>query len=155
MPASPRVVGYLNQALGHELSAFAHYLTQACLCDLWGLPEAAAGLRREADEECEHAQRLIGRLLRMGLTPQATRLAPARPGRDCGEMLRSSYALETAAVRLYVEAEAACVRLRDPETASLFAALKRDEERHLATLERLLVAPLPRGFEDGRANGPE
>jgi bacterioferritin len=142
MLANPRVVGYLNQALGHELSAVQHYLTQACLCDLWGLPEAAAGLRREADEECEHAQRIIGRLLLLGLTPHATQLAPARPGRDRGEMLRSSHAMETAAVRLYAEAEATCVRLRDVETAQLFAALRRDEERHLAALNRILAAPL-------------
>lgn len=143
MLANPRVVGYLKQALGHELSAVQHYLTQACLCDLWGLPEEAAELRREANEECEHAQRIIARLLLLGLTPQATQLAPARPGRDRGEMLRCSHALETAAVRLYAEGEAACVRLRDPETAQLFAALRRDEERHLATLDRILVAPLP------------
>lgn len=143
MLANQRVVGYLNQALGHELSAVQHYLTQACLCDLWGLPEAAAGLRREADEEREHVERIIGRLLLLGLTPQATQVAPARPGRDRGEMLRSSHALETAAVRLYAEAEMACVRLRDPATAQLFADLRRDEERHLATLNRILTAPLP------------
>jgi len=143
MLVNPRVVGYLNQALGHELSAVQHYLTQACLCDLWGLPEAAAGLRREADEEREHVERIIGRLLLLGLTPQATQLAPARPGRDRGEMLRSSHALETAAVRLYADAEAACVRLRDDATAHLFADLRRDEERHLETLNRILAAPLP------------
>ena len=110
---------------------------------LWGLPEAAAGLRREADEEREHVERIIGRLLLLGLTPQATQVAPARPGRDRGEMLRSSHALETAAVRLYADAEAACVRLRDVATAQLFADLRRDEERHLATLNRILAAPLP------------
>ena len=143
MLANPRVVGYLNQALGHELSAVQHYLTQACLCDLWGMPEAAAGLRREADEERDHVERIIERLLLLGLTPQATQLAPARPGRDRAEMLRSSHALETAAVRLYADAEAACVRLRDVTTAQLFADLRRDEERHLATLNRMLAAPLP------------
>jgi bacterioferritin len=142
MLANPRVVGYLNQALGHELSAVQHYLTQACLCDLWGLTDAAAALRREADEECEHARLIIARLLMLGLTPQATQLAPARPGRDRGEMLRCSHALETTAIRLYAEGEAACVRLRDGETAQLFATLRRDEERHLASLEHRLAAPV-------------
>lgn len=143
MLAHPRVVGYLTQALGHELSAVQHYLTQACLCDLWGLPETAGELRREADEECAHAQLIIGRLLLLGLTPHATQLAPARPGRDLREMLHSSHALETAAVRLYAEGEAACVRLRDAETAQLFAALRRDEEHHLARIEQILAAPPP------------
>lgn len=141
MLVNPRVVGYLNQALGHELSAVQHYLTQACLCDLWGLPEAAAGLRGEAQEESKHAELIIKRLLLLGLTPQATQLDPARPGRDRGEMLRSSHALEAAAVRLYAEGEAVCVRLRDAETAQLFAALRRDEEGHLAALEQRLAAP--------------
>jgi rubrerythrin len=76
---------------------------------------------------------------------------PASP-----RVVGSSHALETAAVRLYAEAEAASVRLRDPETALLFATLRRDEERHLATLERLLAAPPPRGSEAaGPANDPE
>jgi rubrerythrin len=34
------------------------------------------------------------------------------------------------------------VRLRDGETAQLFATLRRDEERHLASLEHRLAAPI-------------
>ena len=139
MVVNPRIAAYLGRALNHEMNAVQQYLTQAKLCELWGLQERADQLRRDAGEELDHAGHLISRMLTLGLLPNSTQLAPARPGRDPYEMLELDRYLEAEAVRLYDEAARYCERNRDPESARLFQELLRDEQEHLACLERLLA----------------
>ncbi|NNJ90420.1 MAG: bacterioferritin, partial [Gammaproteobacteria bacterium] len=54
-----KVLGYLGRALSLELSAVQLYTTQARLVSIWGLDKAADRLRQEAQEETEHAERII------------------------------------------------------------------------------------------------
>ncbi|MHB8252708.1 MAG: ferritin-like domain-containing protein [Acidiferrobacter sp.] len=139
MLANTRVAGYLSQALCHEMSVVQQYLTQAGLCELWGMTEHAAYFRRESGEELKHAGRLIHRMLGFGLVPNATRLAPVRPGRDLREMLVLDRLLEWDAVRLYDEAGRHATRFRDHASSELFGALLADEQAHVGELERMLV----------------
>lgn len=139
MPIDPRVAGFLSQALSHEMSVVQQYLTQASLCDCWGLGERCAYFRREAGEELEHAGQIIRHMLMLGLAPNATRLAPVRPGRDLAEMLALDRQLELEAVRLYDDALRYSQRYRDEASSRLFAALLADEQHHLAELDRLLA----------------
>ncbi|MDD5391008.1 MAG: ferritin-like domain-containing protein [Gallionellaceae bacterium] len=138
MPANPRVSGYLSRALSHEMSVAQQYLTQACLCELWGLPEQAAYFRREAGEEQDHAGKIIRHMLTLGFAPNATRLAAVRPGRDLREMPLLDRQLEVEAVHLYDEALRHAQRFRDPESAGLFAALLADEQSHIREIDRML-----------------
>jgi bacterioferritin len=138
MWANPRLAGYLTQALDHEFSVVQQYLTQACLCELWGEAGLAAYFRKEANEEQGHAARLIGHLLSLGLAPNGTRLKPVRPGRDLREMLLLDRGLELDAVRLYQDALHYARRCRDEVAATLFAELLADEQGHLAELDRML-----------------
>lgn len=140
MSAHPRVAGYLSQALSHEMSVVQQYLTQASLSELWGLGEEAAYFRREAGEELQHAGQIIGHMLGLGLVPNATRLAPVRPGRSLGEMLVMDRQLELDAVLLYDEAQRFCQRFRDEPSGRLFATLLADEQAHLGELDRMLAA---------------
>ncbi len=140
MLVNPRIAAYLGRALSHEMNAVQMYLTQAKLCELWGMQERAEQLRRDAGEELDHAGRLISRMLTLGLLPNGTQLNPARPGRDPHEMLELDWHLEAEAVRLYDEAVRYCERNRDPETAQLFMELMKDEQEHLACLDRLLAS---------------
>lgn len=139
MLPNPRINGYLARALSHELNVVQQYLTQACLCDLWGLRDRADALRRDANEELGHAGLLISRMLTLGVAPNGTQLNPVRPGRDPREMLEMDRQLEAEAVRLYIEAEHYCRRFRDAETAALFGRLLRDEQEHLDCLDRMLA----------------
>ena len=140
MLTNPRVAGFLSQALSHEMSVVQQYLTQANLCDCWGLGEECAYFRHEAGEELEHAGQIIRHMLTLGLAPNATRLAPVRPGRDLAEMLALDRQLELDAVLLYDDALGYCQRYRDEASARLFAALLADEQSHLAELDRMLAA---------------
>ena len=150
MWANPRLAGFLTQALDHELSVVQQYLTQACLCQLWGEEGLAAYFRREANEEQNHAGQLICHLLSLGQAPNGTRLRPVRPGRDLGEMLRIDRELELDAVLLYQDALAYARRCRDDVSAALFAELLADEQHHLAELDRLLSELAEKGGDPAR-----
>ena len=78
----PRTLGYLGRALSLELSAVQQYMTQASLAEAWGLPEAARRLREETVEEMQHAERIIQRMLALGVAPNGSHLRPAGVSRN-------------------------------------------------------------------------
>ncbi|MHB1300658.1 MAG: ferritin-like domain-containing protein [Burkholderiales bacterium] len=134
-----RVTSYLTDALSHEMGIVQQYLAQSRLCALLGLPEEGY-FRREAGEELEHAAQLIEVLLKLGVSPNATRLASVRPGRNLFEMLSIDRQLEMEAIRLYGEAADYCERFGDAAMAGFFHGLMRDEEHHLGELDRMLAS---------------
>ncbi len=134
-----RVTSYLTDALSHEMSIVQQYLVQSRLCALLGLPEEHY-FRREAGEELGHAAQLIEVLLKLGISPNATRLAPARPGRNLFEMLSIDRQLEIEAIRLYGEAGDYCERFGDAAMTGFFLGLMRDEETHLGELDKMLAS---------------
>ncbi|WP_455200396.1 ferritin-like domain-containing protein, partial [Kaarinaea lacus] len=77
-----RVLGYLGRALSLEFSAVQQYSTQARLVAAWGLSEAAASLSKEADEELQHANRIIDRMLELGVAPNSSQLRPVKLADD-------------------------------------------------------------------------
>jgi len=133
----PRLLGYLNRALGHEMAAVQQYMAQSKLCDLWGLAEYCSHFRQDVIEELGHVESLMGALLKLGVTPHATQLPPVRLGRTLEEMIEIDRVLEVEAVRLYEEAAAYCTRVRDFEHHALFAQILRDELQHLDELDKM------------------
>lgn len=138
MLANPRLAGYLTDALTHEMSVVQQYLTQAHLCELWGLGDDAVYFRKEASEELCHAGMIIRHMLTLGLAPNATRLKAVRPGRNLHEMLVLDGELELEAVRLYDEALRQAQRFRDTASSQLFAELLADEQSHFNEIQRML-----------------
>jgi len=139
MPTSldPRTLGWLQRALAHEMRAVQQYLAQSVLARLWGDASLAAELRREADEELEHAERLMAQLILLGVAPHAATLPPARLGRTPAELLAADVALENEAVQLYADALNHARRLRDDACLRLFEDLLADEVRHARELEKM------------------
>ena len=138
MSVDPRTLGWLARALTHEMSAVQQYLAQSVLARLWGDADLAAHLRPEAIEELEHAERLMERLIRMGVAPSAGNLPPARLGRRVDDLLASDRQLEVDAVRLYDQAVAHARRMRDGESAALLEDILREELAHVQELDGLL-----------------
>ncbi|KPJ97141.1 MAG: bacterioferritin, partial [Gammaproteobacteria bacterium SG8_15] len=83
-----KVLGYLGRALSLELSAVQQYTTQARLVATWGLSEAAASLRKEAEEELQHADRIIERMLAIGVAPNASQLRSVKLAADLFALLQ-------------------------------------------------------------------
>ncbi len=139
MYPDPRLSGYLTRALSHELAAVQQYLMQSKLADLWGLAELSARMRADVNEELVHAERLMTRMLMLGIPCNATLLPAVRTGRSVEEMLQIDRNLEIEAIHLYEEAVHYCTRIRDSETQALCADILQDELGHLGELDRMLT----------------
>ena len=137
MALDPRLNAYLTRALGHEMAAVQQYMAQSKLCDLWGMADYCSHFRQDVTEELGHVESLMGALLKLGLTPHATQLPAVRLGRSLEEMIEIDRVLEVEAVRLYEEAAAYCMRVRDFAHHGLFAGILRDELMHLDELGKM------------------
>jgi len=138
MQPDPRLRGHLTRALSHELAAVQQYLMQAKLVGLWGMVEMSAQICKDVQEELIHAERLMERMIVLGIPSNATQLPPARTGRNVEEMWQINRLLEIEAVRLYEEGSQYCARIRDTETQLLFDEILQEEMGHLGELESLL-----------------
>lgn len=137
MAIDPRLLGYLNRALGHEMAAVQQYMAQSRLCDQWGMDDYCAHFRQDVTEELGHVQSLMDALLRLGTAPNAMQLPAVRLGRSLREMIAIDRVLEIEAVRLYEEAAAYCARVRNFEHHNLFKAILGDELTHLEELAKM------------------
>jgi bacterioferritin len=135
MSVDPRTLGWLARALTHEMSAVQQYLAQSVLARLWGDYELSMHLRREAVEELHHAERLMERLIRLGVAPSAGNLPPSRLGRSVDDLLAADRVLEVDAVRLYEEALAHARRMRDADSAILLEGILAEEMAHVREID--------------------
>lgn len=133
--ADQRVLGYLGRGLSLELSAVQLYTTQARLVDTWGLAEVAGKLSAEASEELGHAERIISRMLALGVAPNASQLRPVTLGSDLRALLEHDHAFEEELVKLYSEASSHCARIGDQDNRLFFEALLAEEQAHSVTLK--------------------
>jgi bacterioferritin len=141
MSVDPRAIGWLARALTHEMSAVQQYLAQSVLARLWGDESLAAHLRQEAFEELEHAERLMERLILLGVAPSAGNLKPVRLGRSTEDLLAADRILESDAVRLYSDALTHAERMRDPEGAALLRGILEEELAHVQKIDGMLNTP--------------
>ena len=137
MSVDPRTLGWLSRALSHEMRAVQQYLAQSVLARMWGDEALSSKLRSEAVEELGHAERLMERLIAVGVAPSAGNLPPSRLGRSVDEMLAADRELEVEAVRLYQEAVAHAQRMRDSGSAALLTEILAEEMEHVQEIDSL------------------
>ncbi|MGD8560124.1 MAG: ferritin-like domain-containing protein [Gammaproteobacteria bacterium] len=136
--ADQRVLGYLGRALSLELSAVQLYSTQAQLLGAWGLAEASRRMSEEAQEELGHADRIISRMLALGVAPNASQLRPVKLGSNLLELLLHDYDFEIELVRLYDQASRYCAGIGDHNSHTFFEALLNEERAHAQQLSEWL-----------------
>jgi bacterioferritin len=132
----PRVLGFLGRALSLELSAVQQYMTQAALLEQWGQEEWSDRLRLETVEEMKHAERIVQRMLRLGVAPAASQLLPAETASDLVGLLRHDAVLEELLIHHYGEAVRFCVLIADGESEAFFRELWNEEREHGEELQR-------------------
>ena len=125
----PRVLAFLGRALSLELSAVQQYMFQASLLEAWGDQESADRFRRETVEELQHAERIVQRMLAVGVAPSASQLRPVTHAPDLAGLLQLNTVLEADLIDLYADALRFCVLIGDREDEAFFQNLW-DEERH-------------------------
>lgn len=130
----PRVLGYLGRALSLELSAVQQYMTQASLVGLWGDAAAAERFRHETVEEMQHAEKIVQRMLAVGVAPAASQLRAVTHAPDLIGLLRHNAQLENDLISHYVEATRFCALIGDGTNEAFFRELLNDEQHHGAEL---------------------
>jgi len=136
--ADQRVFGYLGRALSLELSAVQLYSTQARLVAAWGLTEVAERLKQEVKEEMKHADKIIGRMLALGIAPNASQLRPVGVAHSLYELLQYNHKFETDLIKLYEDATQYCARNSDHDNRMFFESLLADEKSHAQEMQQWL-----------------
>jgi bacterioferritin len=138
MKGDPKVIEYLNRGLRSELTAINQYWLHYRMLDNWGLKDLAKKWKAEAIEEMHHADRFVDRILFLEGFPNLQVLDPLRIGQNVKEILDSDLAAEHDARKLYQEAVAYCLSVKDYPSKDLFEELMADEEGHIDFLETQL-----------------
>lgn len=129
-----KVLGYLGRALSLELTAVQQYLTAARLLKLRGFDDVAQMCRNESRKEMEHVEGIIGRMLVLGVAPNASRLRPAALGNSLPSLISEIEKLESEIVNFYHQAVTHCRTVNDFDNRVFFERLLKEEKEHSGSL---------------------
>jgi len=137
MKGNQEVIEQLQELLAHELSAFEQYFIHARMYADWGLEELEQRCMHEAEEEKEHAQALIDRILFLEATPRMEQRAALNIGTDVLQMLNNDLQYEYAVADGLRVAIGVCEQQNDYQTRQILLKLLADtEEDHMYWLEQ-------------------
>lgn len=134
-----KVLGFLGRALSLELSAVQLYSTQARLVANWGLDNASNRFREESYEEMQHAERIIARMIALGVAPNASQLRPVKLGPDLLSLLQIDHEFEQDLIGLYQDAVSHCKAIGSHNDVMFFQALLDEELAHADELDKWMA----------------
>jgi bacterioferritin len=138
MQGHPEVVDYLVFLLRGELAARDQYFVHSRRYEDMGLKALYARIHHEMEEETQHADALLKRILFLQGVPDMTPDA-FEPGTTVEEMLRRDLDIEYAVRGRLATGVALCERHADYVTRDILVAqLKDTEEDHTHWLEQQL-----------------
>ncbi|TPE48910.1 bacterioferritin [Maribrevibacterium harenarium] len=139
MKGSQRVIDSLNTLLANELAAIDQYFIHSRMYEDWGLTKLYERLNHEMDEEKDHADWLIKRILFLEGTPCMTKRRELLIGTDVRSMMQNDLTLELEVVECAREVIAVCEAEGDYQTREVLEKLLFDtEEDHVYWLEKQL-----------------
>lgn len=140
MKGNPKVIEQLQKLLAGELAAIDQYFIHSRMYHDWGLTRLYERIRHETEEEQEHADALIRRMLFLEATPDLSQREGLNVGADVPGMLKNDLALEYATVTALKEAMTCCEAEGDYRTREILEKLLADsEEDHAYWLEKQLA----------------
>lgn len=139
MRGNDEVIAHLQSLLNGELAARDQYFAHSRKYRDWGLHELYQRLDHEMQEETEHADALIERMLFLEADPDFNQQDKARVGSTVREMLQNDLDVEYEVTGALKEAMAVCERVQDYDTREILTALLDDTEMdHAYWLEKQL-----------------
>ena len=139
MKGSKKVIGQLQGLLNGELAARDQYFIHSRMYRDWGLQKLYERLDHEMQEETEHADALIERMLFLEARPDLSKPDRLRVGSDVPEMLRNDLEVEYEVTEALKKAIEVCESEQDYDTRMMLTRLLDDTEMdHAYWLEKQL-----------------
>lgn len=139
MKGKKAVVDQLNALLTNELTAADQYFVHSRMYHDWGLHKLYERVAHEREDELEHADRLIRRILFLEGTPNVAARGKLAIGKTVPEMLKNDLKYELAVIKDLKAAIAVCEKEKDYESRAILRELLGDtEEDHTYWIERQL-----------------
>lgn len=139
MKGSQEILTKLQTLLNYEISARDQYLAHSRMYQDWGLTKLFAQMSHEMEEEQQHSDAIIDRMLFLEGEPDlSTRPAP-NVGTNVREMLQNDLDSELEVAELLKKTMKTCEDLNDYETRNILQVLLHDTEMdHIYWLEQQL-----------------
>ncbi|MEC8485226.1 MAG: bacterioferritin [Pseudomonadota bacterium] len=139
MKGSQKVIDSMNALLENELAAIDQYFIHSRMYDDWGLSKLYERLNHEMDEEKDHCDWLIKRILFLEGTPCLTKRRDLLVGSDVRSIMQNDLTLELEVVSAVRDVIAICEQEGDYQTREMLEKLLFDtEEDHVYWLEKQL-----------------
>ncbi|BCG63176.1 MAG: bacterioferritin [Methyloprofundus sp.] len=139
MRGNEKVLETLNTLLTGELSAADQYFVHSRMYQGWGLNKLYERIAHETEEELQHADALIQRILFLDGTPNVAKRDELKVGTDVQSMLANDLELELQVVTALKAAIKIVEEQQDYQTREILEVLLKDtEEDHTYWLEKQL-----------------
>ena len=139
MKGNEKVIQQLQKLLRGELAARDQYFTHSRMYDDWGLTKLYERIYHEMQDETQHADSLIKRILFLEGTPDLSQQDGLNIGSDVPSMLQSDLDLEYKVVDDLKEAIKVCEDEQDYQTREILKVILDDTEvDHAYWLEKQL-----------------
>lgn len=139
MQGDKQVIDKLNTLLTNELTAADQYLAHSRILEDQGFMKLYERLGHEAEEELEHADVLIKRILFLEGKPDLSKRNGLNIGEDITSMFKSDLAVEYSVAEELRSTIKLCEEKQDYQTRqNLMPLLKDTEEDHMHWLEQQL-----------------
>lgn len=139
MKGNDQVIAHLNTLLAGELSAIDQYFIHSRMYENWGFGKLYERIAHEVQDETNHADALIKRILFLEGTPDLSKRDPLHVGSTVEEMLKNDLTLELHVVADLRKVMAFCESVQDYQTREILQGLLKDtEDDHTHWLEQQL-----------------
>ena len=139
MKGNNKIIDLLNSLLTGELTSIDQYFAHSRMFEDWGFTKLFERIDHEMDDEKQHADKLVKRILFLEGTPDLATRSPLNVGKDVPEMLKNDLALEHQVIVDLKAAIAICEQEQDFQTREILEVLLTDtEEDHTYWLEQQL-----------------
>jgi bacterioferritin len=139
MKGSQTIIDLLNKQLTLELSSMDQYLAHSKMYEDWGLAKLHQKLAHEYEEELEHAQKLIERILFLEGTPDTASRVAINIGDNVEQMLENDLTAEITVRNSLKSIIEVCENEKDYVTREMLETLLDDTESdHIYWLEQHL-----------------
>ena len=137
MKGDERILAKLQNLLNYELSARDQYLAHSRKYLDWGLTKLHERINHEMEEEQQHIDAIVNRMLFLEGDPDFSKIEPPNVGNDVQTMLQNDLDAEYGVVNRLRDTMKLCEELSDFETRDILQVLLHDTEMdHVYWLEQ-------------------